>query len=66
MFQEENRRQWKAALDEQLKEQQLMRGKNLQELQKECEFNKIQSGSSSNNCGHCDNSNEFHGLSISK
>ncbi|CAH8576116.1 unnamed protein product [Schistosoma guineensis] len=63
--QEENRRQWKAALDEQLKEQQLMRGKNLQELQKECEFNKIQSGSSSNNCGHCDNSNEFHGLSIS-
>ncbi|CAH8579564.1 unnamed protein product [Schistosoma margrebowiei] len=63
--QEENRRQWKAALDEQLKEQQLMRGKNPQELQKECEFDKIQSGSSSNNWGHCDNSNAFHGLSIS-
>ncbi|CAI2730577.1 unnamed protein product [Schistosoma spindalis] len=63
--QEENRRQWKAALDEQLKEQQLMRCKNPQELQKDCRFNKIQSGSSSNDLGHCDNSTAFHGLSIS-
>lgn len=63
--QEENRRQWKAALDEQLKEQQLMRGKNPQELQKECGFNKIHSGSSSSNRGHCDNSTAFHELSTS-
>ncbi|CAH8591723.1 unnamed protein product [Schistosoma rodhaini] len=63
--QEENRRQWKAALDEQLKEQQLMRGKNPQELQKECGFNKIYSGSSSSNRGHCDNSTAFHELSTS-
>ncbi|TNN12245.1 hypothetical protein EWB00_003891 [Schistosoma japonicum] len=56
--QEESRRQWKAALDEQLKEQQLLRGKHL-EVRKENEFDRFRSGSFAPNVEHCNNSPAF-------
>ncbi|CAH8514923.1 unnamed protein product [Schistosoma turkestanicum] len=62
--QEEKRLQWKAALDEQLKEQQT-RGKTLQEVQNEGGFNKIQSGSLFNDRRHCDSSVPFSESSTS-
>ncbi|CAH8855871.1 unnamed protein product [Trichobilharzia szidati] len=52
--QEENRRQWKAALDEQLKEQQLKREKRIQQTQRKGVDDKHQEESLANDLQHVD------------
>ncbi|VDQ03738.1 unnamed protein product [Trichobilharzia regenti] len=52
--QEENRRQWKAALDEQLKEQQLKREKRIQQTQRKDGDDKHQEESIANDLQHVD------------